>query len=195
MLNTKEKRLAAREFYIPKGARKIAMKDGAAVFYAFEDGNGNPCARCFIGTAGKPSWGYRFRSEAERARKIGEQISILKRNAEDKAARRAKANAGHNWEPGLILVSSWGYEQTNVDFYEVVEVIGKTMVKVEKIGSQVANDSSEGMSSMSCYVAPEPKARTGEFSRHKVSSNGIRFASYRSAYPWDGRKRYCSWYA
>ena len=31
---------------------------------------------------------------------------------------------------GDILVSSWGYEQTNVDFYEVVKVTAKTVTLI-----------------------------------------------------------------
>ena len=39
---------------------------------------------------------------------------------------------------GKIFYSSWGYEQTNIDFYKVVEVSksGKT-ITLQKIGSQV----------------------------------------------------------
>lgn len=54
MLDTKEKRMAAREIWIPKGARKVAMKDGSAIFYVFEDKQGRPSAYCFIGTSAKP---------------------------------------------------------------------------------------------------------------------------------------------
>lgn len=35
-------------------------------------------------------------------------------------------------EVGTILVSQWGYDQTNVDFYEVVKAT-KTMVYVQRI--------------------------------------------------------------
>lgn len=39
---------------------------------------------------------------------------------------------------GKIFYSSWGYEQTNIDFYKVIEVSksGKT-ITLQKIGSQV----------------------------------------------------------
>ena len=39
---------------------------------------------------------------------------------------------------GKIFYSSWGYEQTNVDFYKVIEVSksGKT-ITLQKIGSQI----------------------------------------------------------
>jgi hypothetical protein len=191
--------MQSREFYIPARSRKVAMKDGGAVFYLYENGQRQPAAVCFIGKAQKPSWHFRFASPAQRERRIASTIERVQahqaRRAEERARKAAEAAKGHGWEPGLILVSSWGYEQTNVDFYEVVEVIGKTMVRIEKIGSQSATDAGEGFSSMSDHVVPNLEARSGEFRRCKVTSGHIRLASYCSASLWDGRPRYCSWYA
>ncbi|EEV7910577.1 hypothetical protein [Escherichia coli] len=38
---------------------------------------------------------------------------------------------------GDVFVSSWGDEQTNVDFYQVVSLHGKTMVSVRKIRAEI----------------------------------------------------------
>ena len=38
---------------------------------------------------------------------------------------------------GDVFASSWGYEQTNVDFYQVVALHGRTMVTVRKIRAQI----------------------------------------------------------
>ena len=56
---------------------------------------------------------------------------------------------------GDILVGSWGYEQTNVDFYEVVRVTPCT-VRYVSIGQKYA----EQLSSMSARVVPDT-ARKG----------------------------------
>ncbi|WP_407255116.1 hypothetical protein [Escherichia fergusonii] len=44
---------------------------------------------------------------------------------------------------GDIFVSSWGYEQTNVTFYQVLSVHGKKTVTVREIraNSEYGNDS------------------------------------------------------
>lgn len=34
---------------------------------------------------------------------------------------------------GDIFSSSWGYEQTNVDFYQVIELVGETSVRVREV--------------------------------------------------------------
>lgn len=184
-----------REFYIPKRALKVKPKAADVVFYLYDNSRGKPACMCFIGRAQKPSWCYWYASPAAREAKIKAQIAAVIEHERVKAERRARANAGHNWEPGLILVASWGYEQTNVDFYEVVRVIGKTMVEIEAIGSQPATDDSNGMSSMAGYVVPDPEKRSGKLSRHKVSNDRISLSSFHGASVWDGRRRYCSWYA
>lgn len=102
--------------------------------------------------------------------------------------------AAHNWEPGLIVHTSWGYDQTNVEFYEVVELVGKSMVKMERIGAQAAIDGSTG-NSMSSMVVPDPEHRTGEFFKSKVSSNSASAKYKQRAWPWSGKPQYCSWYA
>lgn len=38
---------------------------------------------------------------------------------------------------GDVFVSSWGYEQTNVNFYQVVALHGKTMVTIREIMAQI----------------------------------------------------------
>ena len=40
----------------------------------------------------------------------------------------------HNIALGTIYVHSWGYDQTNVDFYEVTGLNGRTMVTLAPIG-------------------------------------------------------------
>ena len=183
-----------RQAYIPAGAVKMTPKTGGAEFWLYDDKLGRPCCRCFIGKAQKPTWALFFKTPAQRMQRIEQQVKSLQARAEIKAKRRAEMNAPHRWEAGLIVCASWGYEQTNVNFYEVVEVIGSTMVKLEKIGAAFATDD-HGASSMAGYVVPDRKIRTGEFVRCKVSNGAAKVSSYSRAHPWDGRRKYCSWYA
>jgi hypothetical protein len=50
--------------------------------------------------------------------------------------------ADNKLETGDILVASWGYDQTNVDFYEVTEVAGK-YVTLRKVAAASANSASD----------------------------------------------------
>ena len=184
-----------REMYIPKGATKIAPKCGGVVFYAYSDKAGRPCAMCFIGKQSKPAWHYAWRNDAARFDRISDQIKVIEKRQADKAARRAEANKPHGMEVGQILVSSWGYDQTNVYFYEIVELIGKTMVKLERIGAQRATDSGEFGHGMAQHVVPDPEVRTGEFYRSKAGKYGAAGKYGYKADVWSGKPIYQSWYA
>lgn len=67
-------------------------------------------------------------------------------------------------EVGTILVSQWGYEQTNVDFYEVVKA-AKTMVTVRPIAME---SKPEGWCQSTCM--PVQGKYTGEAFRKKVKN-------------------------
>lgn len=126
---------AVREFYIPQGARKVAHKQSQAVAYLYER-DGNPHAVAFYGKAAKPVWRYRFRDEEQRERKIAGLFAHYQayeqRKAEQRAARQAR---GRGLEVGDVLSAMWGYEQTNIDYYQVTALIGDKMVEVRKIAA------------------------------------------------------------
>jgi hypothetical protein len=55
----------------------------------------------------------------------------------------------HNLTVGTLLVASWGYDQTNIDAYQVVEV-GPSSIKVRAIATEQVPGSNTG--GMSCKV-------------------------------------------
>ena len=85
---------------------------------------------------------------------------------------------------GLILVSSWGYDQTNIDFYIVNGVSGQfaTVSKIE------APEKSTGP--MFGTKSPILPVRvTGSPIRRKMRGAYISLNSYAGAYPWDGSEQ------
>ncbi len=62
-----------------------------------------------------------------------------------------------------VLASSWGYEQTNVSFYQVISLHGKKTVTVRKISSEVCRDGA-----MSGYKKPILNDFIGEPLRRQV---------------------------
>jgi hypothetical protein len=88
---------------------------------------------------------------------------------------------------GDIFVSSWGYNQTNIDFYEVVRKM-KTMAAFRKIAKKVVG----GQGQASEKVMPMPGKFTGPAIRKKVKAGWkgdawIDLTSYSGASLWDGR--------
>lgn len=132
-LDTKEKRAAYRAAMIPAGAVRDKRSSDAGAAYTYEMA-GRLYAMAFVGSAGKPAWHYRYRTEEQRAAKIEEFFASLQRHAEYKAANRASASEWrHDVKVGDIFRSSLGYDQTNIDYYEVVALVGDTMAEVVEI--------------------------------------------------------------
>ena len=88
-----------------------------------------------------------------------------------------------------ILYSSWGYDQTNIDFYKVKKLVGKTMVEVVKIESKLADDQGSYTTET---VLPYPAAEGTRTYRRKVYNHerpGVMICSFEWASLWDGKPK------
>jgi hypothetical protein len=84
---------------------------------------------CFVGKAIKPTWFYRFKSVEQRNKEIEQTFARVQAKVDRKASDKAKkddAMANHGVIAGDVFRCSWGYDQTNIDYYEVISVTGKT---------------------------------------------------------------------
>jgi hypothetical protein len=187
--------------YIPKGAIKVADKKSDAVAYLYMGGEAAryggepiPCARVFFGKQSKPVLAMQFKNAADRAKRVGEYFASRQAWIAAKAAEAAKRKAtGRGVEVGQFLASSWGYDQTNVNFYKVVKLIGTTMAEVVAVGNNDVGGGGSG--SMSSTVipceepAPDAKAYKVVVKAGRATING----NYASL--WDGLPKFTSWYA
>lgn len=106
---------------------------------------------------------------------------------------------------GDILCSSWGYDQTNIDFYKVVKV-SDFYVWIQKVNSEITEitgwahqnviptDSSTYETRVNSWDEPaEYETRTYPIKRHKIQEGyssgkyGVSLNSYASAYLWNGK--------
>jgi len=75
------------------------------------------------GRADRPAYHYRYRTREAATQKADEFIAGRLRHLEAKQARKQeRTDFRTSLEVGNVLDASWGYDQTNIDFYEVVEV-------------------------------------------------------------------------
>ncbi len=181
-----------RKFYLPAEVRDLPPnvdaegtdlevwtytydKSGAMVFGAI----------AFAGKQSKPLWHYSYRSEASMQTQINQTIaarkSVMKAKAE---AAKARKEFKTDLEVGDLLYSSWGYDQTNVDWYQVVEKLGTMVVIREIAGRQVGSDG------YSDKVVPVPDHFVGPPQRKRPNRHGIPLTSYSSAYKWDGKPKH-----
>jgi hypothetical protein len=105
-------------------------------------------------------------------------------------------------EVGQILVSSWGWEQTNVDWYQVVKAaaVGKFVGLVKIPGQTIPAKGYSPMAgdSLPVKLTEEQVAQLPErmVIKKKVKKYGsVVIERYADAYPWDGKPKYVSWYA
>lgn len=112
---------------IPAGSIKMTRKDapGAVVYVIFKEGNIQALA--YQGKRNKPDFNYIFTRGNRRAAcesHVRDFFDGVARSAAYKATvLRKKAESlanGQQLKPGDLLCYSWGYDQTNVDFYQVI---------------------------------------------------------------------------
>lgn len=184
-----------REFYIPTGATKVSCKGGDAVAYLYSTTKGEPCAVFFSGKRAKPDARYRYRNAAEREASVGRHFAaartIAGRKADQAAQRRETLAKPHGIEVGHIFSASWGYDQTNVNWYEVTAVVGRRMVEVREIaGSAVVTGMDTGT------TLPLAGQFIGRPLRRMVGTHsGLRIDDVRYASLWNGCPERFSTYA
>ena len=166
-----------REFYIPKGAVKVSDKQSDAVAYVYTQVPGRFSAAIFFGKQAKPYSKYYYRTEAQRDGAIASAFEARRTTTAYKAERQAKRKAFvHSYKVGDLFRRSWGYDQTNVDYYEVTEVSGR-MVTVREIG-QVCVETGN----MCGQTTPQPGKFTGEPKRCLAQDGSIKINHYGWAY-------------
>lgn len=137
-----EKRIAER--YIPRGYELKYETSDVHIYY----GDNSEVAKelnfkevqyyaIAFKAKGKNSIAHiRFRDEDRRDQWSNELIGRYLKRARDMQARRSQRNRPHNVKIGDIFYSSWGYDQTNINFYQVVKTTERTVTVQEIAGAK-----------------------------------------------------------
>lgn len=128
--------------------------------------------------------------------------AIYKRNKaealrkKELAEERKKLKASDYYEVGDILYNSWGYEQTNIEFYQVVSMTAKT-IKVREIAQEMEEGSMErhGMAH-NVLGLKDSFLEGGREYKLRVKPKGYLSSpeSYYYFSKWDGESKYTSSY-
>lgn len=121
-----------RDFYIPDGYELIA-KDERFGFEVHGKWGDRPVAVAFGGKRSKPDWHYSFKNDLALNDKIARTLAGFIAQEERKKLRAVERKKPHDVKVGDVFQCSWGYDQTNVDFYQVVELVGAQSCKIQKI--------------------------------------------------------------
>ena len=147
------------------------------------------------GKADKPSFFYHHANSARVEASVTHWVERVKETTRYKAdraaeqlARRAALKATDHWSVGDVLYNSWGYEQTNIDWYQVVDLKPKSIV-IRPIQKNYGE---------SGYLSGHSQPRRNEFCGELIikplaENGGVRF-KHGAATKWDGRPVYESHY-
>lgn len=122
-----------------------------------------------------------------------EQEGTLEEAAGSAPARRKASAAVSPQEAGVkvgdFFYSSWGYDQTNIDFYEVVGLTPKG-VKVRKAWKTVLHDLVSQEAVVPMVGMPEDGEVETKILRGSAERPYLSLTSYSSAWRWDGKPKY-----
>lgn len=93
---------------------------------------------------------------------------------------------------GDVFYSSWGYDQTNIDFYVVEATKGKTMCYLVPVGNKTVEN--QGSAD---YVVPAigtspgySRYGKGVWKKYNPKYKSFTMSSYETAHKWDGKPKY-----
>jgi hypothetical protein len=183
-----------RDFYLPpeaKGKEPLVPEGTDLAIWLYDIQTPlkgpKPAAIAFAGKQSKPLFHHRYTTEAQRQRAIDEAIESRKAVFEIKDKRlKERREFKHEFEVGAILYSSWGYDQTNIDFYQVTKIISPKMIEIREIAKDV--DHTEETAD---YVVPVKDRFVGAPQRRQVApGHTVRLTSFSHASAWDGKPKY-----
>ena len=175
--------------WIPKGAEERTRAGVGAVVYI----TGEKEALGFIGRARKPAWRYRFVSMERRDIYIERFFDQVQRLQDRRQVRRAERTEFRTaLVVGDILFTTWGYEQTNVNFFQVIEVLpsGRS-VRLRALKSEIKEHSRGAMCGVSTPIRDQFE---GDPMLKRVIPGDRCASEYGNLGKWEGRPVSCSWY-
>ena len=184
-----------REIYLPNDAVKTEYSEIKTTVYTYLQYD-KLVAVAFGGKRTKKDWGYTFNDQDSRSNYINKFIAGRFEMQEQSQIRKLKEKQAQDdrfkdIKVGDIFCESGGYDQTNVHFYQLIALKGKTGTF-----KNIQKDFVEGSEGyMSAQVVPVKDAFTSESYQKRIQGNRFK-AGFYNAYKTDPKKsHYCSWYA
>ncbi len=195
----KELEESKRKYPLKNGYNKIVENDKPLYIVYINETTLKMMA--YVGKQKNPVRFYRFSSIEDLNKNVQDFIiniesrhkADIERKAEEK---RISKETFANLEIGTILYSSWGYDQTNIDFFQVVGKTTGQKIQFRSIYGE-NDDTAETGNSMACYLKPckDSFKKESEVITKRWGRWGVKLDSYRSASIADSKNYYCSWYA
>jgi hypothetical protein len=191
--------------WIPKNALPVA-ETGLGVVYVYPyapidakywDGKPRYGVVAYREKARKSDWHHTYRSDAEVDKAIQGFFDAIRAHKAIVSERRDRDFAGHSFKVGDIVTNSWGYDQTNVDWYVVTRTTAN-YVWLKGVAAELTT--SEGCGPMSGNVALKldenlkPIESSKPETKHRASGDYVTMR-HGCGSKHTGGSLYTSWYA
>lgn len=180
--------------YIPEDSTVIENNEIKLTVYLYTNYKGKPTALAYSGKSSKPIFHYTFENESRRIEFINDKIKnrlAIKKSNDDWKNERKKENDAliNDVKVGDIFYASWGYEQTNIDFFQVVAK-NKSMLTLRELKyTREITGHDQG------YLTPLKNKFCNDTEIKKRLSRGrLKIDSVRSATKLEAQKVWASWY-
>lgn len=142
---------------------------------------------------------YHFTSIVQRDEWVAEFKNRIIKLEEEKKNRKIekqleRKNFINTIKAGDILSDSWGYEQTNVEFYKVISVKG-SVIEIRELKQKTVPGSTYSHAMADMRIPSEEFVSDAPVIKKIVRSEYIKINESISLSKWNGRPMYCSWYA
>jgi len=124
----------------------LPIADSKYILFTFENSKGEPCAKVQT-VRGRVLWQYKFQSPENRDKYAVTQCEQLEQNEQKRAEYKQAAKERQSeviaaLKVGDIFYTSWGYDQTNIEFFKIVKISGKriTVKELRQRATQTGRD-------------------------------------------------------
>lgn len=178
-----------------KGWQVVTFKS-APVVAAFETTARGVSVKAWRGKADKPDLNNLFHSLRQAEGYVNSYVGRVAQAQETKAnraaaqlAKRAALKASDHWTEGDVFSNMWGYDQTNIDWYQIVEVKAKSVV------IRAINKNYKETGFMSGNSQPRRNDFCGEPMVKQLDEAGRISMRHGCATKWDGKPAHETHYA
>lgn len=189
--------------WIPENAITVREKSGLGVVYVYRKptplGGERWFAVAYAGNAGKSSFHYSYKNADRVEHDIRNFFTNLKDHKDRVAKYRADQLKPHTFKVGDIITNSWGYDQTNVDWYRISK-ISEHYVWLQPVSGHTKETGFMcGNSMPHIDTSSNDPAQWGlqdlkkPAEKHRASGEYVSM-KYGSGKKWNGEKVYESWY-
>jgi hypothetical protein len=189
-----------RSRYIPKNSIPVEHHEGLGIAYVYRISNSRYGVIAYGGQRSSADFHEAFKTIERVHERVEGWFDSMKQRKARIAEYRAERFSGHSLKVGDVITNSWGYDQTNVDWYAVVKIT-RAFVWLQPIAAHV-----EETGFMSGNSAPQVDTTAASPSawgfvhlnrpveKHAAHNTSVSM-KYGSGSKWNGETRYASWYA